>query len=79
MPRSAVPKKRPPAAAGGSRPGKPGARRQYNVGLMPAVAERVEAVAAALGLDPTSLLRMIVHENLAEYEERARSATAPKP
>lgn len=32
---------------------------------------RIEAAATRLGLDPTSLVRMIIKENLATYERRA--------
>jgi signal transduction protein with GAF and PtsI domain len=71
MPRK---RKKPPAA-------QPGAvrRHQFNVGLMPDTAARVEDVAAALGLDPTVLIRTIVHEQLPVYEERAAKARRAPP
>ena len=36
----------------------------------PEVKKRIVSTAKALGLDPTSFLRMLVRENLAAYERR---------
>lgn len=49
-----------------------GRRQQFNVSFDPAYAARLEAVADALGVDVVALIRMIVRENLAPYEERAQ-------
>lgn len=54
----------------------PAKRRQYNVGIDPATAARIDDTAEALGLDASQLLRMIVREHLPEYERRA-AATEP--
>lgn len=64
-----MPRKRPKA-----KPTDPATRRQYNVVFKPEVAVRIDDTAEALGIDTTDLVRMIVHENLAAYEERARKA-----
>jgi hypothetical protein len=55
-------------------PAAPPTRRQFNISFPPEMAARIEATAKALGLDGTGLLRMIVHEHLAEYESRAAAA-----
>ena len=68
--------KRPPKAEGGK-----AERKQYNVGVDKATAERIDATAEALGLDGVNFLRMVIRENLAKYEKRAaqvREGEAPE-
>jgi len=40
------------------------------------LAERLDYVAGALGLDVSNLVRMVLKENLPQYEERARRILA---
>ena len=49
--------------------------KPYTVRLRGDIAARVDDVAAALGLDPTSFIRQLVHTHLLEEEERARKLT----
>jgi hypothetical protein len=48
---------------------------QITVRLSKDVYDRLEAAGPKLGLDQTSLARLIITENLIAYEERAAKAT----
>jgi hypothetical protein len=61
-------KRKPDAASGAVK------RVQYNLGFMPPAAARINRTAELLGLDATQLLRMMIHEHLPEYEQRAAKA-----
>lgn len=50
---------------------KPAPVHQMSVRIPDADFRRIETAAAKLGLDATSLVRMILKENLATYEQRA--------
>lgn len=68
------PKRKPPKPDA-----KPPSHRQYNVAFVLEKADSLDATAKALGLEPVQLVRMIVHEHLAEYEARAALARGEKP
>lgn len=51
--------------------GRPGVGRQINFRAPPDLVQRLETVAEALALDVSSLIRMVLAENLARYERRA--------
>ena len=51
---------------------RPSEGKQINFRAPPDLAERLEAVAEALGLDVSNLVRMVLKENLREYERRAK-------
>jgi predicted DNA-binding protein len=53
---------------------KKGESKQINVRFPADLAERLENTSETLGMDASSLLRMLVIEHLAEYEERGRRA-----
>jgi hypothetical protein len=46
--------------------------KPYTVRLRGDIAARVDDVAEALGLDPTSFIRQLVHTHLREEEKRAK-------
>lgn len=56
--------------------GKAGAGKQVNFRAPDDLAVRLEDVAEGLGLDLSNLVRMVLYENLAAYEERAAQARA---
>ncbi len=60
--------------------GSPSDGKAINFRAPKRLAERLEHVADALGLDVSNLIRMVLSENLAEYEQRAEEAlrTSPK-
>jgi len=64
--RSDVSKKKPQTGKGASQ-----FSHQMNIRIPDDLYGRIEKTAAALGLDETNLVRMILNENLASYEHRA--------
>lgn len=50
-----------------------GKRKQFNVSFTPKYGARLEETAEALGLDGVSLIRMIVHKHISEYEQQAQA------
>jgi CBS-domain-containing membrane protein len=53
--------------------------RQFNFRASDALSARLEAVAEALGLDHSNLVRMIILENLPAYERRVEQLRGAKP
>lgn len=53
------------------KPGKPNTGRQVNFRATDDFYGRLERVAGILGVDLSNLVRMILHENLPQYERRA--------
>lgn len=64
LPEVPVAKKKPGA-------GRPPVGRQINFRAPDELADRLDRVAEILALDTSSLIRMIIAENLATYEQRA--------
>jgi hypothetical protein len=56
-----------------------GLPKQVNFRVSDSFYSRIEAAAEALGLDVANLLRMIVKENLATYEQRAEAIRQSQP
>lgn len=54
----------------------PSAGRPINFRAPPDLAARLDFVAERLGLDVSNLVRMVLYENLAAYERRARQTDA---
>lgn len=63
-----MPRRRKPTSSNDTK------RQQFNVAFPPKMAARIDKVAEALGIDATNLIRMMIHESIAAYEERARKA-----
>lgn len=49
---------------------KPSEGKQINFRAPNDLSERLDAVASGLGLDVSNLVRMVLYENLDQYEER---------
>jgi len=69
LPGQDVPKKK--QAKSPTDQGVPPVSHQMNIRVPDGLYVRIEETAAALGLDATNFLRMVIKENLAQYEQRA--------
>jgi hypothetical protein len=63
-----MPRKRKPPSSD-----EPPGRRQYNAAFSPSMADKIDATAATLGVEPVALIRMIVHKHIADYVAEANA------